>query len=596
MKRKIILITILSLLLIINILNPISLGLNITNSNNINQELTKNSNTLYVGGTGPNNYTKIKDAINDASNGGTIFVYSGTYYEYIVLYKSLNIIGENKETTNITCMDKTDVIKISADNVTIKGFTLYDAGQNFLYRTDAGIEISNNKNNITIEENIITKGYCGILSQDSENVTIKNNIFHTNNGPSIWFYGKSINNSVIGNEITRKINDNGGGIWLEECSANISIKNNIFTNAGIFIFGNAIDHFTHNIQGNTVNNKLLFYAINQKNVQIPYDAVNLILVNCSNIILNGKNATNVEAGILLAFSSNITINNSNFSSCNGGIALINVNNCIITNNSLTNIGDGIILRYSQNNIINNNIIFKANRLGIEVINSDNNLISKNTVSTNFSTRNIELLGSYDNQVYHNNFLVYKKNTNYPYYIAVDTGYNQWDDGSLGNYWWDYEEKYLDSGNNGVTYDKSYLINTNDNRDNHPLVNPLGITSNPPSIPTNIQGPKYGGKKVSYNFSTSTLDPDGDELYYLFDWGDGSNSGWCGPFDSGVIGYANKTWDKIGFYKIRVKAKDVYGFESEWSNPIRIIMPKTRTLIKSDFIELLHNLFKILQQL
>lgn len=579
-----------------NILNPISLGLNITNNNNINKEITINNNTLYVGGTGPNNYTKIKDAINDASNGYTIFVYSGTYYEYIILYKSLNLIGENRETTNITCKDKTDVIKISANNVTIKGFTLYDAGQNFLYKTDAGIEISNNKNNITIEENIIAKGYCGILSQDSENVTIKNNILHTNNGPSIWFYGKSINNSIINNKITRKINDRGGGIWLEKCSSNILIKNNVFTNTGIFIFGYTIDHFTQEIQENTVNNKLLFYAINQKNLQIPDDAVNLILVNCSNSILNDKNATNAEAGILLAFSSNITINNSNYSSCNGGIALINVNNCIITNNSLTNIGDGIILRYSQNNIISNNKIFMANRLGVEVINSDNNYITKNTVSTNFSTRNIEILNSYDNHVYHNNFLVYKKNINYPYYIAVDTGYNQWDDGSLGNYWWDYEEKYIDSGNNGVTYEKSYLIDTNNNRDNHPLVNPIGITSNPPSIPNNIQGPKIGGNKVYYNFSTTTLDPDGDELYYLFDWGDGSNSGWCGPFDSGNIGFANKSWDSIGFYKIRVKSKDVYGFESEWSKTVRIIMPKTKQIFKYDFFELLQNLFNILKQL
>jgi hypothetical protein len=237
----------------------------------------------------------------------------------------------------------------------------------------------------------------------------------------------------------------------------------------------------------------------------------------------------------------------------------------------------------------------ANRLGLEVIRSDNNYITKNTVSTNFSTRNIEILNSYDNQVYHNNFLIYKKNINYPYYIAVDTGYNQWDDGSLGNYWWDYGEKYLDSGNNGITYEKSYLINTNDNRDNYPLVNPMGINSNPPSTPTNIQGPKIGSNKVYYNFSTTTIDPDGDELYYLFDWGDGSNSGWCGPFDSGNIGFANKSWDNIGFYKIRVKSKDVYGFESEWSKSIRIIMPKTRQIIKSDFFELLQSLFNILKQ-
>jgi len=37
----------------------------------------ENGNTLYVGGSGPNNYTKIQDAIDNASNGDTVFVYSG---------------------------------------------------------------------------------------------------------------------------------------------------------------------------------------------------------------------------------------------------------------------------------------------------------------------------------------------------------------------------------------------------------------------------------------------------------------------------------------------------------------------------------------
>lgn len=580
MKRKIIITLIIFLLFIINIFNPITFGSYIiknNNTNKINKENLVNGNILYVGGVGPNNYTNINDAIKDASNGDTIFVYNGTYYEYIILYKSLKLIGENKENTIINCLDKIDVIRILANNVTIKGFTLEDAGQNFWQRTDAGVEISKNKNNITIENNIITKGYCGVLVRDSDNVTIKNNIFHSNNGPNIWLSGESENNSVIGNQITRKINEKGGGIWIENFSPYNTIKYNNFTNTGIFIFGNTIDHFTQEIEGNIVNEKPLFYSINQNNVQIPDDAVNIILVNCSNTILNKKNASNVEAGILLAYCSNITINNSNFSYCNGGIGLVNVDNCRITNNTITSVGDAIILRYSHDNLISNNNIIKANRLGIEVINSDNNLITKNTVSTNYSIRNIELLGSYDNQVYHNNFFVYKRDMNYPYYIAVDTGMNHWDDGNLGNYWWDYEEKYLDAENNGVTYEESYKIAPNDIKDNYPLVKPMGINSNPPSKPTNINGPTFGGKNVNYYFNTSSFDSDGDELYYLFDWGDKTNSGWVGPYNSGDIGNANKTWAKMGFYKVRVKAKDVYGFESEWSEPIRIIMPKGKQI-------------------
>ncbi len=596
MKRKIIIRIIISLFFLLYLFNPMTVGLSIKKYN-INTSYSLNleeKNTLYVGGIGPNNYTNITYAVDDASNGDTVFVYSGTYYEFIRISKSLTLIGENKESTVINCLDKMDVIKISGDKVTIKGFTIKDAGQNFWNKVDAGVEISKNCNNITIEDNIITKGYCGILLQHSNNVSILNNIFHNNNGPSIWLLGEGKNNNVLGNKIIRKTNEKGGGIWLEK-SSNNTIKNNNFTNAGIFIFGDKINHFTQKIKNNKVNNKQLLYLKNQNNIKIPNNSSNIILVNCSNITLKDRNATNVEAAVSLAFCSNIKIINSNFSHSNGGISLVYSNNCLIQNNSITNVGDGIKFRYSNENIIENNQI-KANRLGIEVIKSNNNLFTKNTVSTNYGLRNIELLDSYENYVYHNNFYVYKKYSNILHYIAVDTGINYWDDGNLGNYWWDYKEKYQNIKNNGIVYEKPYKIVTKNNKDNYPLVEPIGINSNAPNKPNYINGPILGKKNTEYYFNTSTIDPDGDEIYYLFDWGDKTNSGWMGPYNSGSIVLFNKTWKNVGFYKVRVKAKDVYGFESEWSDPLRIIMPKEKETSRPLFIEFLKNIFNFLKNL
>ena len=60
-------------------------------------ETVKASGTiLYVGGTGFGNYTRIQDAIDNASDGFTIFVYNGTYYENIIVEKEIILKGENK--------------------------------------------------------------------------------------------------------------------------------------------------------------------------------------------------------------------------------------------------------------------------------------------------------------------------------------------------------------------------------------------------------------------------------------------------------------------------------------------------------------------
>ena len=59
------------------------------------------SSTLYVGGSGPGNYSSIQSAIDAASDGDTVFVYSGTYSEPITIEKKLNLIGEEKTTTII---------------------------------------------------------------------------------------------------------------------------------------------------------------------------------------------------------------------------------------------------------------------------------------------------------------------------------------------------------------------------------------------------------------------------------------------------------------------------------------------------------------
>ncbi|OYT62544.1 hypothetical protein B6U81_00660 [Thermoplasmatales archaeon ex4484_30] len=94
-------------------------------------------------------------------------------------------------------------------------------------------------------------------------------------------------------------------------------------------------------------------------------------------------------------------------------------------------------------------------------------------------------------------------------------------------------------------------------------------SNAPNPPSTPSGPKRIKAGIEYTYITSTTDIDGDKVYYKWDWGDGNTSNWIGPFDSGEKAEASHVWAKRGIYRIRVKAKDTFGFESDWSEPLHL---------------------------
>ena len=102
---------------------------------------------------------------------------------------------------------------------------------------------------------------------------------------------------------------------------------------------------------------------------------------------------------------------------------------------------------------------------------------------------------------------------------------------------------------------------------------IGAQSEAPNKPSTPEGEIEGKINTEYTYTTSTTDPEGDDIYYLFDWGDGEYSGWLGPFDSGDACEGSHKWTKVGTYEIRVKAKDVHGVQSEWSDPLEGRIPK-----------------------
>jgi len=110
----------------------------------------------------------------------------------------------------------------------------------------------------------------------------------------------------------------------------------------------------------------------------------------------------------------------------------------------------------------------------------------------------------------------------------------------------------------------------------------------PEIPCRPSGNTRGEIGLEYLYTTSTTDLDGGHIFYNFSWGDGTYSGWVGPFVSGAVASATHIWNERGTYEIKVKAMDTCE-ESDWSEPLEVSMPKN-TVRYALFLEFLHRYF------
>jgi parallel beta-helix repeat protein len=304
--------------------------------------LVKSSSWLYVGGSGPGNYTRIQDAIDNASSGDTVYVYSGIYYENIVIEtKGITLTGENKYNTTICSKSTTEnTTKINALNVTIHGFTIKNAtGSNTLWDV-SGIFI------------------C------SSNAVVRDNF-------------------ICGNRL---------GLCALNIVYNLTICNNIFLNDGM-LFGNyehtpmhpdvTMDCFLHNVYNNTVNGKPLYYFKNINNLIVPDDAGQVILSNCTNVTIKEAYFTQCNFPIILNYCHNCIVENNTVEDTYGEILTMRSENCIFQNNTVDKIIFGVCLdQKSRNNIIRNNKVTNSSGGVVVMIESDNNLVYGNIFQNN----------------------------------------------------------------------------------------------------------------------------------------------------------------------------------------------------------------------
>ncbi len=330
--------------------------------------------TLYVGGGGPGNYTTIQAAVDNTNPGDTVYVFSGTYPEYVHIYAPLSLVGENRDTTIIGGNYERSGMVIQADWVNVTGFTLtknddWVSAISLMYAE-----------NCSISNNNVSHFMSGIDLYESHNNSITNNTLVSNNQSGITLQ-ESNDNFVAGNSISRS---NYGGIGIFWSSRDIFTSNTLVEN-GFYVYSIFVEHWnTHSIDSsNSVNGKPVRYWKNATNGTVPSDAGQVIMGNCTGVVVENQYISNATMGIMIGVSSgNYIANNTVLFSKLWGIHLVYSDGNLAVNNTVAFNGDGFHLDSSNNDTFVDNTVSFSSWDAFYLQNSHNNTFSGNAISYN----------------------------------------------------------------------------------------------------------------------------------------------------------------------------------------------------------------------
>ena len=422
---------------------------------------------ITVDSKGGGDYSTIQAAIDSASPGAKIYVWAGTYYENVIVNKSVTIIGNGTKNTIINGGNTGDVVNISADKVTLARVAITNSGDNY-YDTDAGIEVFY-ADDVHIYDINCSNNFFGIFLNYTDRFAINDSIISWNQIGIVAYYSNS--NKIFNNFCNWNVNQ---GIILFFSNLN-NIDNNIISfNSGYGI--DAIFSDSNIIRNNTCcsnEDGMDFYLTtssiienNTCNWNYYYgfwmDSANL------NYFINNTCSNNNEGIDILDSDYNYFINNTCDSNMWYGMYLWTVSNSYFINNTCSNTDVGLSLSYSSQNTFQWNN-FSKNRNGIYLeLECRSNTFFENIIARNTGWGITIESQSNNNLLYHNLIISNSQQ-------ARDQCNNNWDYNNEGNYWSDYSG--LDNGAGGrVAGDgigDTNIPHPGPGMDNYPFIEPYG---------------------------------------------------------------------------------------------------------------------------
>jgi len=316
MNRK----TVSGIMLILILISALTLAFSI-------QPVKGQPKTWTVDDDGPADFHTIQEAINAANPGDTIYARVGTYYENLVVNKSLALLGENKNTTVIVGVVHSpaweSAISVRADDVRIANLTVTNGGH--------GIYLGARRSIVT--DCVAYGNGFGLTISSSQNNFLRRNLLF-NNSYNLHILGFwSISDFI--QDIDSSNHVNGKPVYYLVNEENLSISPATFPNVGYL---------------GVVNSSNVQIA----NLSLSRNGDGLLVAFSPNTVIENVEATHNLEGISLKSSPETTIKDCNFSFNQCGIHLYYSDNVKIKENSISHNDGGIFLLWSNHNLIHHN--------------------------------------------------------------------------------------------------------------------------------------------------------------------------------------------------------------------------------------------------